>query len=195
MKRYLTIIAALILMSLPAAAQTLGLSYSPLGKASVKLPEGVNYYSSSLAGGVTYEFLTNGDSIMLEGVYSVYSYDTFVSSGESIVPSSTENMTLMSLMGYYGWTINKGKRVQFPLYAGLGICSFEQSPGPEIALSAGVKARAKFYITNRFGLFAGANASLGIFALAKEGSNEASLYSYRPMSVEFGVMFDLLDKK
>jgi hypothetical protein len=195
MKRYLTIIAALILMSLPAAAQTLGLSYSPYGEMSIKCPDGVYYYSSSLAGGVTYEFLTDGDSIMLEGVYSVYKFDTFGSSPEHMVPLTTENMSVMSLMAYYGWTINKRKRIQFPIYAGLGICSFEKSPGPKTALAAGLKARVKFYVSNRFGIFAGANASYGIFGVENSGSNQIDMYPFKPMSVEFGLMFDLLDKK
>ena len=72
MKHFLTILAVFVLMNLPAVAQTLGLSYSPLGVSSLKCSDGVYNYTSSLAGGVTYEFLTNGDSIMLEGVYSVF---------------------------------------------------------------------------------------------------------------------------
>ena len=193
MKHYLTILAVFILMSLPAAAQTLGLSYSPYASTSMKLPEGLYYYSSSLGAGVTYEFLTNGDSIMLEGVYSVFKYSSFVSSPEHMVPLHTENMSLVTLMAYYGWTINKRKRIQFPIYAGLGICSFIESPGPKTTFNAGLKARAKFYITNRFGLFAGANACFGIYTL-DTGSEELSLASYKPLSVEAVVIFDIFNR-
>lgn len=194
MRKFLTIFAAFAIMSLSASAQTLGISYSPFGVASMAFSDGVYHYTSSLGGGVTYEFLTNGDSIMLEGNYSVFSFDKFNPSGEQIDLPNTENMKVATLMAYYGWTINKRKRIQFPIYAGLGVNSFDSSPGPEVILCAGLKARAKFYISNRFGIFAGVNASYGII-LPNVNSEQSFVGSYRPISAEIGLMFDLLDNK
>lgn len=190
MKHILSVCFAFIILSLPVTAQTVGISYSPFAAASLKCTDGVYNYSSSLSAGVTYEFLTNGDSIMLEGFYSVYNFKDYKPLGEQVTVPNTEQMKLMSLMAYFGWTINKKKRAQFPIYAGLGVCSFDNSPQPETTLCAGLKARAKFYVTNRFGLFAGVNAGLGLFIPEND-----FLGQYRPMSLEFGLIFDLLDTK
>ena len=160
MKHILSVCFAFILLGLPVTAQTVGISYSPFAAASLKCTDGV------------------------------YNFKDYKPLGEQVTVPNTEQMKLMSLMAYFGWTINKKKRAQFPIYAGLGVCSFDNSPQPETTLCAGLKARAKFYVTNRFGLFAGVNAGLGLFIPEND-----FLGQYRPMSLEFGLIFDLLDTK
>lgn len=65
----------------------------------------------------------------------------------------TLSISYMMMMGY---VINRGKRLQFPLYAGLGANLWGVAGVDEFSgLIYGAKARARFFLTHRFGVYTG----------------------------------------
>lgn len=75
-----------------------------------------------------------------------------------------ETSSMYSFFIYGGNTINNKSRFQIPYYLGIGFDYFNGVPFSSIgtfSLNLGAKINFLFFITNRIGLFAGANISIG----------------------------------
>ena len=93
------------------------------------------------------EYATSGFSFLVEGSYTSLRYDDYAYD------------QAIGVDFYLGPTLFSGRRFQIPIMAGLGITSFGDYK--KAFLSFDCMARAKFYVTNRFGLFAGISGGVG----------------------------------
>lgn len=78
-----------------------------------------------------------------------------------------KSITYMFMIGY---SLNKGKRLQFPVYAGVGAGLIDMSDGfEEGGLMYGAKVMVKFYISRRFGVYADfrTQSNIGSLSAAK----------------------------
>ena len=72
---------------------------------------------------------------------------------------------------YFGYTINHWRRVQFPIYGGIGLSCFPQRIFSSLlSINFGGRVRMRIYVTNRVALYAGGYFVIGIFA-EKENPN------------------------
>lgn len=164
------IIVLLAVCSFVRAQQKAGnliIGFGPTGSISEKISmddEKYKYnYKSYWNANVSYEKLFKGSSTMTEVVYSNAKFDNYDLTGESqwFDPKQEEDLFSVSLTQYYGTTINPNKRVQFPVYIGIGADYINGGPFHNLIISGAAKARMKFYITNNVGIYVGATGRLG----------------------------------
>ena len=105
------------------------------------------------------------------------------------IPATCDDVNSFSFMQYGGKTIFPKKRVQIPLYIGIGLDYLRGAPYHNLFFDFGAKARIKFYITSKFGLFAGADYTFGYGSssrdLPEKSSKSFNLYT-RKLNVDFG---------
>ena len=97
-------------------------------------------------------------------------------------PYQSEDIQDFTLIQYFGMTINPNKRVQFPVYLGIGGEYILGGPLHNIALDGAVKARVKFYITDNIGIYAGGNARYG-WGMKKASEDSSSKSSDKDYSI------------
>ena len=100
----------------------------------------------------------------------------------------TGNLFNVGLGFYYGYTLNRGKRLQVPIYVGGSLDYFRGGYFKNLSLDFGFKIRAKYYLTDQIGLFAGFNPSMGM-SMGKQ--NRSRLKNY----TEIGVIFSPFEQK
>ena len=100
----------------------------------------------------------------------------------------TGNLFNIGLGFYYGYTLNRGKRFQVPIYIGGSLDYFRGGYFKNLSLDFGFKIRAKYYLTDQIGIFAGFNPSMGM-SMGKQ--NRARSKSY----AEVGVIFSPFEQK
>ena len=125
-----------------------------LGTYNYKPLFGVNASMENMLSGSTYitEFSftkSTLDNLVKEPAYEDYFFET-------------GDLFNVGLGWYYGYTINKGKRFQVPIYIGGSLDYFWGGYFKNLSLDIGFKIRAKYYLTERIGLYLGYNPSLGM---------------------------------
>lgn len=85
---------------------------------------------------------------------------------------------------YLGYTIFHRKRIQVPIYAGIGLSYYSQAIPTKLFLDLGGRVRMRFYITNRVALYAGGYYLFGLNG--KKGDKSTVFHS----GLETGLMFN-----
>ena len=85
---------------------------------------------------------------------------------------------------FQGYTILPTKRIQIPIYLGIGLSYFTQAIPTKLFLDFGGRARLRVYVTNRLAIFGG-----GYYILGFSGSKTAKYMTHR-YGVESGLLFN-----
>ncbi len=110
----------------------------------------------------------------------------------SIFPyGELKNVSEVGFMQYGGYTINPGKRFQVPIMIGIGADYMFGEPMHNLFLAYGAKARMKFYITPKFGIFAGAAFKGGSSSSDRNHDNDTHLGKYKLSKTNFNAEFGL----
>lgn len=139
-----------------------------------------------------YEAISHGVTHMLEASFLTGNLSEKKESDSYYIEgwNHFSNLKTITLNYYVGNTFFPGKRFQLPIYAGIGANYIMADPIKSLALNVGLKARAKFYITDRFGIFAGAGCRYGLGSV-RYGSNGKASLGERILNVEAGLTFSL----
>ena len=146
---------------------SLTIGYAPLGYTHVNISlddEKYKYdYKSYWNATIGYEKQFKGAVSLTEVTYAQASFDKYDLSGTSkwFNPAQSEDIYSLSVTTYVGKTINPNKRIQFPLYIGIGGDYLNGGPIHNLAIDLAAKARIKFYITSGFGIYVGATGRYG----------------------------------
>lgn len=159
-------------------SKSISISISPYGiaQSSIKT-DGVKNkfdYKNVIGGSVAYESQRDGLSWLTELSFESAKFD------KSKIPAPTtafdvtksDNFMHLGLTEYIGFTINKNKRIQFPIYLGIGGGYIKGGPIHNFTFDAAAKFRVKFYITNKIGVFAGVSGRYSIGS--KKNQNETN---------------------
>lgn len=208
-KKLLCCVALLSMLSVAKAGDGAGgnnfqISFIPYGIESAKMG-GFNSkgekdhakltYKSVIGGTIGKEFNLGTYASLLEASFLHAKADKYEYNGNTRDPEGRFNdLTTVSVMYYVGRTILPKKRVQIPIYIGLGGEVLQGYPFHHLMCDFGAKARIKFYFTNHIGIFAGATGKwgFGYSGLGEKGS-ESSTVSHNHLSVNFdaGLTFEL----
>ncbi len=136
-------------------------------------------YKSYWNANIGYERQFKGVVSLTEFTYSKAKFDEYDLKGNSIWfnPAQTEDLTVMSVTTYAGKTINPNKRIQFPVYIGIGGEYLSGGPIHNLAIDLALKARVKFYITDKIGIYGGGTARIG-YGMKKASEKDASNKTY-----------------
>lgn len=175
---------AMLLACTVAKAQirNLSLGYAPLGYNHVNISlddEEYKYdYKSYWNANLGYERQFKGMVTLFELGYSKATFDKYDLDGKSewFEPAQTADLTTMSFMAFAGKTINAQKRIQLPLYFGIGGDYIHGGPMHNLTFDFGLKARLKFYITDKIGIFGGATGRLGFGSKKASEDSKSSRY-------------------
>lgn len=187
MKKVLFIAVALFAFFASANAQQVGtlsinVGFSPVGHIheSISLnSEKYKYdYNSYLNFSLGIEKQFKGVTTLSEFKYAKAKFDSYDLNGNSqwFNPKQADDVYSISFTQYFGRTINANKRVQFPLYIGIGGEYLKGGPFHNIFIDGAVKGRVKFYFTNHVGIFAGVTGRIGWGA--KKASENSKKDSY-----------------
>jgi len=184
-------------------ASSIILGYGPVGyiHENIKLEdEKYKYdYKSFWNASFGYEKQFKGACSLTEVTYGQGKFDKYDLTGTSkwFDPAQMEDIYSVSVTQFFGTTINPNKRVQFPIYLGVGADYINGGPFHNLLIDGAVKARMKFYITNNFGIYGGATARLGWGAksASESKSSSSSSTSYNitntSWSVDCGIVIGL----
>lgn len=203
MKKIKLFLGALLLFSafgLQAQVTNVGAGAAFMGSIRFKM-EGandhgtlyVNNYRPLLGATAFYEKSGSGASHMFELSYSTGALQN-VQQGEYYIegwdPATFESAKVISGFYYLGFNNRSAQRFQLPFYAGIGISYTEANPITYLGWNFGAKLRAKYYITNNIGIWAGASATLG-FGNAYVTTDETRSVTQRLLALEAGITFSL----
>ena len=181
-------------------AKSLNIGFSPIGAMKVKLTEkkkgdedfeGGNFkyhYKEEFSFSIGYERNSglsddDGDKVttLIELLYSKGKFDKYDLKGEyhGFNPIQEDNIYNIGLTYYLGKTLNQGKRFQVPLLFGPSLDYVNSGAIHNLTIGVALKARLKFYITDGFGIFAGAGLHHGLYGRKKNHNNGYEDYSYR----------------
>ena len=201
MKRFsLFFFAFLLIPALQTGAQTYNIGFSPIGNTNVEVSvksAGVNYAFRNIAGvSFSKELSSDGIGFMTEASYSFGKFDSADMSKKSdaftiFTGEDGDNVSILTGMVWYNYVINAKHRVQFPLGLGFGAGYFRGGPFHHFMGLVGAKARVKFYITNNFGIFAGATYRYGFSSERQAVENTEFSMSIPTKYAEAGIIFDL----
>ncbi len=122
-------------------------------------------YKPVIGGNIGLEIQRNGVIFLTEMAFSHASFDNYNLIQNytfyEFNPAKTSDFLNGTLTQYLGWTFNKNKRIQFPVYAGLGGGYVKGGALHNFTFDVAAKIRAKFYITNRFGCYVGVTGRYG----------------------------------
>jgi len=164
-------------------ASSLTLSFSPFGYNHVNISledEKYKYdYKSYWNANIGYEKQFKGIVSLTEFTYAQAKFDKYDLTGTSkwFNPIQTKDLTTMSITTYAGKTINPNKRIQFPVYIGIGGSYLNGGPLHNLSIDLALKARVKFYITDKIGVFGGATGRIG-YGMKKASEKDASSKTY-----------------
>lgn len=93
-------------------------------------------------------------------------------------PEEVKAMNQFTLTTYIGKSLNAPHRLQFPVYIGFGGEYINGKPFDALCFNLAAKARVKYYVGDRFGIYAGANYRIGWGGQSfKKDDNKSQLYS------------------
>ncbi|MBR4238788.1 MAG: DUF2715 domain-containing protein [Prevotella sp.] len=184
---FFVIIIALLFASAGVKAQnkarSITFGFSPIGYNHVNInldDEKYKYdYKSYWNANIGYEKQFKGVVSLTEFTYSHATFDKYDLTGTSewFNPAQTEDLTTMSITTYAGKTINPNKRIQFPVYIGIGGEYLNGGPMHNLAIDLALKARVKFYFTNSIGIYVGATGKVG-YGMKSASEKSASSKEY-----------------
>ncbi len=120
-------------------------------------------YNKEIGVTVGYERVLNGFIIMPElrwfrGSQSDQDFESLAYNMPYPLPYSTATLDDINEFGFMEWlgfTINSKHRFQIPIMGGIGVSYVKGAPFHNMFFDYGAKVRLKFYITPKFGIFAG----------------------------------------
>lgn len=113
-------------------------------------------YNQEVGINIGLERVLNGIIILPEVHYSRSKLNKEEIKDGSIFPyKELKNVSEVGFMQYFGFTLNAKRRFQVPLMAGIGVDYMFGEPVHNCFFAYGAKARMKFYITPKVGIFAG----------------------------------------
>ena len=137
---------------------------SATGENAVK-KTGYDLNYTKLIGFADLEFKYSWLTALLEASYAKADYVDYTSNTVDrllkLDPAGFENAQLISAAFYLGYSVFPARRFQIPILIGAGADYVMGKPIDSIHYSLRFKARAKFYLSNRFGLFGGYSGSYG----------------------------------
>ena len=122
------------------------------------------FYKPTIGANICIEKQRKGLSSLTEISYYQGKFDKGEIDGQTMSYNmyQTEDFMQMALTQYWGGTLaGKNKRVQLPLYFGIGCGYVQGGPIHNVTGDIATKLRLKFYISNHFGIYAGGTARLG----------------------------------
>ncbi|GEM56598.1 hypothetical protein B0A58_14665 [Flavobacterium branchiophilum NBRC 15030 = ATCC 35035] len=149
-------------------------------------------YNSYLNVHAFYEKQFDGITTLFEAKYATAKIKDYEKGNNSnlLTEEYDSNISIYSANVYIGYTINKKKRLQLPLYIGGGISYLNAKPISQGALELSAKARLKFYISNKIALYSGVNYDLGVLGGKDIKNDSDKLIGYYGMyNLETGLMF------
>ena len=152
---------------------------TPWGKVGMRTTSNKQYYLTnkwsikSPSYQIGYERHLGKYDMLLEAGYSKMTFQD--RDGNDSITSGR-----FSFQAFPGYTILPGKRVQIPLYIGIGASIYNKSVGSNFYLDFGVRARLKVYLSNQIALYGGAFYMIGF------GKNKSMENLY---GVDAGILF------
>jgi len=141
---------------------------------------------------IAYEYMKNGKCFLAELSYYNGKFDRAELKGTSSTfnPENFKDYKSYDATLYYGLTINPKKRIQFPFYIGLGGGYSEGGPQKGLFIHAAAKARIKFFLTNRIGLFVGVTGKYGYSTLENKSNKDIKydVFNWR-INADTGAIF------
>lgn len=154
-------------------------------------------YKSTFGVTVDIERQLKGYIVMSELRYGKWKLDEFEPDNTNPrfpMPDSADDLSTFTFMQYGGRTIFPNQRLQIPLYVGVGFDCLQGAPYHNLLFDLGFKARIKFYITDKIGIYGGADLSWGT-GRSKRGMEKDSSKSFdisaTRMYIDFGVTINL----
>jgi hypothetical protein len=148
-------------------ARSLSLGFAPLGISHINITkdsEKYKYdYKSYMNFNLSYETQLFGLSHITELSYGKAKFDKYDLSGTSpwFNADQTKDISFYSLSMLACTTINKFQRLQLPLYLGPRFEYLSGGPFHNLTINLCGKARVKFYITDKIGVYAGVTGYIG----------------------------------
>ena len=158
---------------------TLYVGYAPYGFTTISSSpkssdESIKYkYKSYWNVNICKEGKLRGFGTMVEVLFSKAKFNEIVNPEAASavnLPTEADDLYVFDASFYGGQVFNKGRRVQFPLYGGAGIDYVKGSPFHHLTGHIGFKFRTNIYITEKFGIYCGANYKIGIGGSSKLGT-------------------------
>ncbi|MBQ9436689.1 MAG: hypothetical protein IJU33_11275 [Bacteroidales bacterium] len=152
------------------------------------------FYKSVIGGSLAKEFNLGKSATLLELSYMHAKADKYEYLGKEYSTDGRFNdLTSVSIMYYLGKTIFPAKRFQVPIYIGVGGEVVQGYPFHHLMFDLGAKARMKFYITRKFGVFAGVTGKWGYGHSTYGEGSSAETASHHHLSANFdaGLTFEL----
>jgi len=195
MKKIFAIAVLFFAISMGANAQnktlSINLGFAPVGHIheSVALkPEKYKYdYNSYINFNLGIEKQFKGVTSLSEFKYAKAKFDSYDLDGESqwFNPRQVDDLYSISFTQYAGHTINANKRIQFPLYIGIGAEYINGGLFHNLLVDGAVKARVKFFITNHIGIYAGGTGRVGWGAKSASESNSSNKDMYSIWNIQW----------
>ena len=175
--------------------------FSPLGSSRVSFGESdkdTNLrfdYKSCWNVNLSKEGMMKGFGYLTELTYGMGKFDKIkiednYSNDLAAMASQADDIWTVSGAIYGGQVFNQGKRVQFPLYAGVGVDYINGGIIHNIMPFVGVKLRIKVYFTNSIGMWVGGNYNIDFVGAKSFNDNNYSMKASRPF-LDAGVVFSI----
>lgn len=152
-----------------------------------------NVYTPMFGGTVFYEAILSGVTHMWEASYLVGQLNS-VQQGEYQLedwnPSTFNSLKTASIYYYSGITFLSGRRLQIPVYLGVGANYNMADPIKGFTFNLAAKARVKFYFTDRIGIYAGVGWKGGL-GTQKYSSDMKLGIRQKMLYAEAGITFSL----
>lgn len=150
-----------------------GFGLSPFGMMNVKMEFEQNSnteemkidYKSYLNAHLFYERQFGGAGLLIEATYAMSKFNEVDKNILNFYEPEAlydKDITVYSAAFYGSYAINKQKRLQIPLYLGVGLDYVNGQPVDIAFISLAAKARLKFYISNKIALYGGFNYKTGL---------------------------------
>lgn len=183
---------ALMFVCIGAKAQekssSITIGFAPMGSTSVEISDDNNDFSYDYK---SYWNASIGYEKQLKGVVSLTEL-TYAHAKSDIKSWPDADLTSVTLMTYAGKTFNRNKRLQIPVYIGLGGEYLHGGPVHNLAFDLGLKARLKIYITNNIAVYGGVTGRLGLGTKSKDdSSDEFYTLSPRMWAIDCGLVFGI----
>lgn len=188
--RFLTSLWTIVLLgvctsvSAQSSVKSIAVSFSPFGITNSQISSDFKYkFKGIMAESFSFEVQNKGFTMLTELSCAHGKFDDYEinSTTDIFNPDDNQNLLQASFTQYVGYTINHNKRLQFPIYLGLGGSYVKGGAIHNFLFDLAAKVRIKFYISNRFGIFAGATGRYG-FGEREEERNDAK----KPQSFTIG---------
>jgi len=183
--------------------KNLTIGFSPYGYTQYKIGMGDEKYKynykSCMNINLGYESNNEMFSKMMEFSYSWAKFDKSDLKGTSqwFNPNQTENITSIGVSIMAGKTLNSMNRLQFPIYFGPRLEYVKGGPFHNLTINACLKARVKFYFTDRFGIYVGGTGFIGWGSKKAHAKGEkGDRYHITPLvgAVDAGLVINLSGK-